>query len=328
MKCAKCGEELNERWAVCPFCGTEVPKTPLSVSDALKDIVDHYGPSIFREENCVRLERLMSDWPDTLADDRDIIKLLQIKNIPDRLSSALEMPEAERLPVVQQSTSLLSDKFGINGESAIKMISLVTDAIGLKVEGVVAGSGNGTFTDPRDGHVYKTCKIGDQIWMAENLKFDAGDEVCCPYDNDYRYFDDYGYLYSKEIFRKENAVAPEGWHLPTEDDFNTLIKNLKRTYKCKDPAKQMISQRNGEKFGSEYGVSGFEALLGGYGESFGGWQVGLSSEFRYIGEGAYFLGNNSGLAICYTWIPSGVYDWTVSVSDLMAHMASIRLVKD
>ena len=179
MKCAKCGEELNERWAVCPFCGTEVPKTPLSVSDALKDIVDHYGPSIFREENCVRLERLMSDWPDTLADDRDIIKLLQIKNIPDRLSSALEMPEAERLPVVQQSTSLLSDKFGINGESAIKMISLVTDAIGLKVEGVVAGSGNGTVKQDRSGDIQQKrnrhfCtkdrqRISDQDTTGQNV---------------------------------------------------------------------------------------------------------------------------------------------------------------
>lgn len=90
----------------------------------------------------------------------------------------------------------------------------------------------------------------------------------------------------------------------------------------------MISQRNGEKFGSEYGISGFEALLGGYGESFGGWQVGLSSEFRDIGEGAYFLGNESGLAIDYTWISGNDYDWTVSLGDSTVHMASIRLVKD
>lgn len=38
------------------------------------------------------------------------------------------------------------------------------------------------FTDSRDKQVYKTIKIGDQVWMAQNLNFGTAEEGLC-YDN-------------------------------------------------------------------------------------------------------------------------------------------------
>ncbi len=238
MKCTKCGEELNEKWAVCPFCGTEVPKTPKTIDEFLKEFVDEYGPSIFKEENNNRLDRYMGDWPEMYADDRDVIKLLQIKNIPDRLSSALDMPSEEQGAIVQESANVLCDKFGINGDSAAKMISLITDAIGLKTD-VVVGDGKGTFKDPRDGQVYKTCKIGDQVWLAENLKYDVG-EGCCVYENDYKYLDKYGYMYSLNALAK---AVPEGWHLPSIEEVTSMEKFIIKEKRCKSAIPHLKSNK-------------------------------------------------------------------------------------
>lgn len=261
MKCTKCGEELNEKWAVCPFCGTEVPKTPKTIDEFLKEFVDEYGPSIFKEENNNRLDRYMGDWPEMYADDRDVIKLLQIKNIPDRLSSVLDMPSEEQGAVVQESANVLCDKFGINGDSAAKMISLITDAIGLKTD-VAVGDGKGTFKDPRDGQVYKTCKIGDQVWLAENLKYDVG-EGCCVYENDYKYLDKYGYMYSLKVLAK---AVPEGWHLPSIEEVTYMEKFIIKENRCKSAIPHLKSNMWTDMGDEGRGLDtyGFAALPGGY----------------------------------------------------------------
>ena len=76
---------------------------------------------------------------------------------------------------------------------------------------------SGTFTDFRDDHVYKWVKIGDQIWMAENLAYGMYGSLI--YNNDVNNLISYGRLYSASMAKE---VCPAGWHLPTDEEWQQL----------------------------------------------------------------------------------------------------------
>ncbi|PKP11438.1 MAG: hypothetical protein CVU09_04000 [Bacteroidetes bacterium HGW-Bacteroidetes-4] len=80
----------------------------------------------------------------------------------------------------------------------------------------------GNFTDSRDGKTYPTVLIGNQMWFAANLAFKPDSGKYWAWNNEERHVAQYGYLYTWEIAKE---VCPIGWHLPSKEEFETLLIN-------------------------------------------------------------------------------------------------------
>ena len=135
----------------------------------------------------------------------------------------------------------------------------------------------GCMIDPRDGQVYKTVKIGGQVWMAENLNYEtekrilsfkggfSGEEdiyyetfTSSCYDDRFSNCTRYGHLYKwPEVLN----ACPAGWHLPSRTEWDTLFA----TVGGKDFAGKMLKSVNGWLGdGNGTDLYGFSAIPAGY----------------------------------------------------------------
>ena len=123
-----------------------------------------------------------------------------------------------------------------------------------------------TLTDTRDGQVYRTVTIGNQIWMAENLNYKTDSSFC--YNDSAEYCAKYGRLY---IWDAAMDACPDGWHLPDSTEWNTLFSAVGG----KSTAEEVLKSTSGwvgEKGEARNGTDnyGFAALPAGVRDERGG----------------------------------------------------------
>jgi uncharacterized protein (TIGR02145 family) len=178
----------------------------------------------------------------------------------------------------------------------------------------------GSMTD-QEGNVYKTIEIGNQEWMAENLKtsiYRNGEPIATNltylewlnsaitqigawafYNNISQYDCPYGKLYNWYAVADPRHVCPSGWHEPTDGEWTTLTDYLGGESVAGGKMKSTGFQY---WFGSNTDAtneSGFSGLPGGSRFSLG--------EFSNIGVNGIWWSSSEN-AIAYAWDRSLNYD--------------------
>ena len=102
------------------------------------------------------------------------------------------------------------------------------------------------FTDPRDGETYRVCRIGDQIWMAENLRYRRKKGGSYAYDGDSSNVPKYGRLYTYEAAKES---CPPGWHIPSVDECKKMMEFVGKEYDVGDALRAVEWKDGMDAFG-------------------------------------------------------------------------------
>jgi uncharacterized protein (TIGR02145 family) len=176
------------------------------------------------------------------------------------------------------------------------------------------------FIDTRDGNTYATVVIGDQCWMAENLRFTNNHLVGLNYGNSSSNYITFGRLYSfNEVLN--NSIAPAGWHIPTYNEIQIISDYLFTKYR--DNYGGVMKSTNplwAPPNSGANNISGFSALPGGM--IFNNTSSDLAFNFYMWTSTAQ--GNNGGEAIFLSFNGTGIGGGFFS----SPHYFSVRCIKN
>jgi uncharacterized protein (TIGR02145 family) len=204
----------------------------------------------------------------------------------------------------------------------------------------------GTFTDSRDGQIYKYVQIGTEIWMAENLKYLPNVSPSSHEDDAEKHYYVSGFekkrvkaAQSMENFKLYGALynwiaaldaCPQGWHLPSDEEWKELeiFLGMNDTIAQKEGSRESgfignswKSTTGWAKYGNGSNLCGLNVKPGGLRSPY--------TDFLTPGYGAYFW-TSSRYKSKYAWM-RGVITDDDDVSRTFYDMSgglSVRCLKD
>ncbi len=112
------------------------------------------------------------------------------------------------------------------GEEKNKYLQVYTNSkeeLNILSDSLTKDGKYGLFIDKRDNEIYRTVQIGNQVWMAENLRYIADDSKIDELEKNF--IQRFGERYK---WKTAQNVCPEGYRLPSKEDFELFIENTKK----------------------------------------------------------------------------------------------------
>jgi uncharacterized protein (TIGR02145 family) len=247
-----------------------------------------------------------------------------------------DLDEPEKVTRKPKKRSLLLRPWFLSGIVIIIIVYVVLNLI-------VIGGGNKKSSneiDSADNQIYKEVKIGNQVWMAENLKttwFNNGKLIplvtdstewvnlktpaYCWYDNDETTFGTtYGALYNWYAVNT-GKLCPTGWHVPSDTEWTTLTEYLGGDSIAGDKLKEKdyLHWDITDKLGAT-NESGFTSLPGGFRGHDGGF-YGITINGKWWSS-TY---NYSDALLCDMYY---YFSWAQTISSPKYYGLSVRCIKD
>jgi len=219
------------------------------------------------------------------------------------------------------------------------------DTVQVGIEGINVGELQtctqvfGSVSDI-DGNQYTTVLIGDQVWMAENLKtahFSDGSEIpnvtddaawevftsaWCNYNNNLAYDSLYGKLYNWYTTVDPRNACPTGWHVPSEAEWTILTDFLGGLTASGSKLRSVTGWTPSNPPNNfPTNESGFSGLPGGRRNVFG--------EFHEIGDdGSWWSSTQANLSNAWAYRINYNYDGGNQLNTDKMDGRSIRCIKD
>ncbi len=193
-------------------------------------LTDTYADSLDTSLPFLPAPETINSEQSPLFGDSNCDELINILDVVSTINHILDLnPEPYCL-----HNADLNDDGNVNILDVVFTINIILDLPGLHCPGIP------TIADV-DGNIYNTVLIGNQCWIKENLKtsrFRNGQQIDYPitdqtwqentagaytwYENDISWKQIYGALYNWHAINNPNGLCPEGWHVPSDDEWTQL----------------------------------------------------------------------------------------------------------